>query len=255
MKKILILTLIYLASMYGITRVVNSDLFTVESSITGINSTDWGTIQDSCGIKLERHINSTTYHHLADTQTDSTTGTSASVRGAIYWLNDYITNLGVHFPLDSTTTDSVHFSPDTLNVTSVSLTGTQEQMYTNYKSGMSSAIYDYNQHCPKDTSDASDVHIAASVDTLVTKIGTSRLSLPDYAKLSLSATSSGVSTGATMFIDVSQDDITYVHLDSMAISSNTVTYKHITNLYKYMKFYCKYYTDGTYKLQIQTGDK
>ena len=249
MKRIMLIIMIFVVSSFAITISLQKGLSTVEDALTGINSQSYDALQDTIGVMFERHINSTTYHHLADTQTDSTLGSSESLRGSIVRLNNWIENMGVHFALDTLTADSVHFETDTLNVSALSLTAN----YTSFEDRLHSSILNYNTHCAKDTSDFTDVHISASVDTISNFYATSNLSLPNYSALTLSATSSGTSTGATMFIDVSQDDITYVHLDSMAISTNTVTYKHITNLYKYMKFYCKYYTDGEYKLQIQTG--
>jgi len=254
MKRIMLILIIFVVSLFSITRTVNAggNPFTIEYGLTGINSTDWSDVIDSCGVKLERHLNSTIYHHLADAQTDSTEGTSNSVRGSIYWVNDYITNLSVHFLLDTLTVDSVHFSPDTLNTSLISLNGS----YTDMKTGLASAIYDYNLHCSKDTTDFSDVHIALSVDTLVTKIGTSSLFLTDYSELVVTATGSSVSSGATIYIDGSYDDISYTHIDSIVVSADGLATPFRTNdLWQYMKVYCKYYTDGSYKLQILTGGK
>lgn len=252
MKKILIIVMLYIVSMYGITITVNENPYTIEDGLAGVNSADYVDVFDSCGIKLERHINSTKYHYLADTVTDSTKGTDESVKAGIYWLNDYITNLGTHFVLDTLTSDSVHFKPDTL--TSVSLDLSAE--FTSLKSKLALAISEYNSHCAKDTSDFSDVHITASVDTIVTKLATTHLSLSDYSELSVYVTGSSVSTGATIFIDGSPDDKDYTHIDSIVVSANGLaTPFRTTNKWKYLKVYCKYWTDGIYKLQIYTGSK
>lgn len=254
MKKVIIIVMLYIISMYGITRnVPNGSVFTIDNALSNVNTFTQEAVLDSISAVLVRHgardtTDTDSCHVLPDTQ-------AAPINaGNIQYANNIRTWLVTHFAKDTTDTDSCHILPDLQTVRSALSVNAKYPQVNDY---IESLITNYNAHAIKDTTDSDSCHILPDSD-LITEHGYAILSLEPYTNATITAIGSSVSSGATFFIDATNDDLlqSFVHLDSMVVNDNgLVDPYHLTNLWKYIRVYCKYRTDGTYKLQIYTGGK
>jgi len=179
-------------------------------------------------IRLKGRFNS----HIADTgfhgtylNADSILTANPTTYAGIYdAINELRTNYNTHAVRDTSATDSVHMKADTGLITTAAVV-------------------------------PGNGHIAADTGTL-TGLAYTCYNLSDYSRFAVYIVASSVSSGASIYIAGSPDNVNYAIKDSVVVTANGLQPpKIITDLYKYIKIYCDTWTDGAYKVQLLSGGK
>jgi len=203
---------------------VNNTAITFDSTNVATAIVTWNTIKAQYNAHIQLASHDLTVAHAQYTNEDSITAPDATNYATLYALaNQAKVKYNQHAARYLSGTDSIHYLADTEGIV-----GTPDVT-------------------------VGGGHIVADTDTL-TAIGRTAYWLADYGELTVQVTSTGVTTGASVYIAGSLDNTNWFVEDSILFTADSTMFDHTSALYKYIKVYIDTWTDGTYNIEFYTGD-